>query len=131
MPKLIHYVLLSALLTWLCLLVASLIRARAWTPAGMLVAFGNRENLSAPSALAGRAQRTASNTLENFVLFTAVALSVHALRPGNAMAEQGAAIFFWARVAYVPVYYAGIPYLRTGIWGVSIAGLAMMLKSLH
>jgi uncharacterized MAPEG superfamily protein len=33
-------------------------------------------------------------------------------------------------VVYVPVYWAGIAGVRTGIWGISIAGLAMMVSGL-
>jgi uncharacterized MAPEG superfamily protein len=40
---------------------------------------------------------------------------------------MGAQIFFWARVLYLPVYCAGVTYLRTAIWVVSIVGLAMMV----
>jgi len=30
----------------------------------------------------------------------------------------------------VPVYYAGIPYLRTGVWLASIVGLGVMLSAM-
>jgi uncharacterized MAPEG superfamily protein len=33
-------------------------------------------------------------------------------------------------LAYVPVYAAGIPYLRTLIWAVSIAGIVLVLAAL-
>ncbi|MEO7935944.1 MAG: MAPEG family protein, partial [Dokdonella sp.] len=42
----------------------------------------------------------------------------------------GAQLYFWARLAYLPTYAAGIPYLRTVIWGVAIVGLAMVLGGL-
>ena len=47
----------SAILTFVMVLVASLIRARAWTPAGLLIAFSNRDNLPEATPLAGRAER--------------------------------------------------------------------------
>ena len=72
MTPTLKLVIYMALLTWLTLLAASLIRARAWTFAGTMIAFGNRDNLPAATALAGRAERTARNTLENFVLFAAI-----------------------------------------------------------
>ena len=50
-----HYLAASAILTFVIVLVASLIRARARTPAGMAVAFGNRDNLPQATPLAGRA----------------------------------------------------------------------------
>jgi uncharacterized MAPEG superfamily protein len=33
-------------------------------------------------------------------------------------------------VAYVPVYAAGIPYLRTLIWTASIVGIVLLLSAL-
>ena len=122
-------VLYMAILTWVLVLLASLIRARAWTPSGLMLAFGNRDNLPAASALAGRADRTARNTLENFVLFAAIALVAHALSPGNPQVAQGAQVFFVARLVFVPVYYMGLPFVRTAVWLVSVVGLGMMLAS--
>ena len=40
----------------------------------------------------------------------------------------GATIFFWARLVYWPVYLAGIVYLRTLIWFVSLFGLFLIIK---
>ena len=42
----------------------------------------------------------------------------------------GAQVYLWARVAYVPIYAAGIPYLRTAVWAVSFWGLWTVLKPL-
>jgi uncharacterized MAPEG superfamily protein len=123
-------VICMAILTWLALLLASLIRVKGWTPAGTLMALGNRENLPAATPFAGRAERAARNTLENFVLFAAIALVAHAAGATSPKVATGAQIFFWARVLYLPVYCAGITYLRTAIWVVSIVGLAMMVLGL-
>jgi uncharacterized MAPEG superfamily protein len=131
MTPLLHLVLGMAVVTWLLILVASLVGARAWTLAGLMAAFGNREAAAAPSAFAGRAERTARNTLENFVLFAALALVAHAAQPGNAQVLQGALVFVWARLAYIPVYYLGLRFVRTAVWLVSIVGLAMMVVALH
>lgn len=127
MNKLLMFVVYMAILTWVTVLVASMIRSRGWTMPGMLLAFGNRDNLPAPSALAGRADRAAANTLENFVLFAALALVAQTAGLANERVTLGAQIFFWARLVYVPVYWAGITYLRTGIWIVSLVGLGMMI----
>lgn len=123
-------VIYMAIITWALLLLASVIRAKGWTPAGMMIAFGNRENLPDADAFAGRAERTARNTLENFVLFAAIALVAHAAGASSPKVAMGAQIFFWARVLYIPVYYAGIVYVRTAVWMVSIAGLAMMVSAM-
>ncbi len=120
----------TAVLTWLTVLVASLIRAEAWTPQGLMLAFGNRDNLPPASPLAGRAQRCAANTLENFVLFAALLLAAQLKGADAAQVLLGAKLFFWARLAYVPVYFAGIPFLRTAVWGVAVAGMGMVLATL-
>ena len=38
----------------------------------------------------------------------------------------GAQLFLWARLAYAVIYLAGIPYLRTAVWLVSIVGLVLI-----
>ena len=130
MDQTLTLVIYMAILTFVVMLVASLVRARAWTLQGIVVAFGNRDNLPEATPLSGRAERAARNTLENFALFSAIALAAHVSGLTSPRIANGAEIFFWARVLYVPVYYAGIIYLRTAIWVVSIYGLAMMLSAL-
>lgn len=129
MTSTLMYVIYMAILTWLTILASSLIRAKGWTFAGTMIAFGNRENLPEATPLAGRAARTAQNTLENFMLFTAIALVAHAAGVANPNVAMGAQVFFWSRVLYVPIYYAGIIYLRTAVWLASIIGLAMMITA--
>lgn len=126
MNRLPTLVVLVAIMTWLTLLAASLIRARGWTMQGMRLALGNRDRLPEMTPLAGRAERTARNTLENFILFAALALTAHVTSASGPDVLRGAQLFFWSRLLYIPVYYAGIVYLRTAVWLVSIAGLAMM-----
>jgi uncharacterized MAPEG superfamily protein len=119
-----------AIITWVLIVVASLIKAKAWTPSGIWSAVGNRENRKPTEAFAGRAERTAQNTLENFVLFAAIALVASVQNVSSPNLITGAQIFFWARIVYIPVYYVGIPMLRTAVWAASILGLAMMVATI-
>jgi uncharacterized MAPEG superfamily protein len=64
--------------------------------------------------------------LEGFVLFIALLAAVHFANKADAQSLLGANLFFWGRLIYWPVYLAGIVYLRTLVWFVSIAGLALM-----
>ncbi|MGO9357983.1 MAG: MAPEG family protein [Xanthobacteraceae bacterium] len=130
MTPLLSLVVYMAIVTWAALLAASLIRAKGWTLPGMKLAMGNRDNLPPPDALAGRAERAARNTLENFLLFAAIAIvaQIAGVRSPNVL--LGAEIFFWSRLVYLAVYYAGIPMLRTAVWGVSIIGLAIMVVAI-
>jgi uncharacterized MAPEG superfamily protein len=119
-----------AIVTWMMLIVASLMRARAWTLPGLMLALGNREKMPDASPLAARADRAARNTLENFVLFAVIVLAAHATGTNDPRVELGAQIFFIARLVYIPIYLAGIPYLRTADYVVSLAGLAMIVKAI-
>jgi uncharacterized MAPEG superfamily protein len=128
MDRTLTLVIYMAVLTWLTLLIAGLIRAKAWTFKGTMIALGNRDNLPEATPFAGRAERTARNTAENFMLFAAIALVAHAAGATSPRVAMGAEIFFWSRLVYIPIYYAGIIYLRTAAWLVSIFGLAMMIS---
>jgi uncharacterized MAPEG superfamily protein len=117
----LHYLGLSALLLWFMLMCASVLASRPWAPGGARVAFGNRDDVPPRSPVAGRADRAARNMLENLVLFTAL---VAAVRLGGKPASAGAAaLFFWARVLYFGIYLAGLPYVRTLVFALSIAAL--------
>ena len=130
MPKLLSLVVCMTLLTWVSVLVASLIRARAWTLPGLMLAFGNRDNLPPATPLAGRAERAAANTFENLVFLVALVLAAQLAGATGERVLLGAQIFLWARVLYLPVYVAGIPFLRTGVWTVSIIGLGLMVAGM-
>jgi uncharacterized MAPEG superfamily protein len=127
----LHYLAYSAVLTWVMLMAASLIRVKGWTPTGFVLAAGNRDNLPEPSAIAARADRAAKNMLENLILFAVVVLVARLGGIAPDKIATGAAIFFWARVVYFVVYLAGIPFLRTAAWAVSIVGLVMIMLASH
>ena len=118
----------SGILTLVIALVASALCARVWEPGGAMIAFGNREGLTPPTGMAGRAERASKNQLEAMAMFLAVALAAHIA--GKApQAALGATIFFWARLVYWPVYLAGIIYLRTLVWFVSLYGLFLIIQA--
>ena len=119
----------SGILTLVMALVASALTARVWEPGGVMVAFGNREGVAEPIGLAGRANRATKNMLEAMVMFVAIVLAAH-IAGKSAQAALGATIFFWARLVYWPVYLAGIVYLRTLIWFVSLYGLFLIIKEI-
>lgn len=91
---------------------------------------GNRENLPEMSGWVGRAQRAHRNMVENLVLFAALVLVAVVAGKTNDATVLGAQIFFWGRVAYAVVYWAGIPWLRTGVWAVSVVGMLIIFAQL-
>jgi len=97
---------------------------------GLPTLAGNREDMPALVGLAGRAQRAHRNMLESLVLFAALVLVAQAAGKANAATALGAEIFFWARLVYAIVYLVGIPWLRTGVWAVGLAGLVVIFLQL-
>lgn len=88
------------------------------------------EDVPPLDGVAGRADRAFRNFLETFPFFAAAALAVVVTANGDSTTALGAQVWFWARVAYVPLYLAGIPYLRSAIWGVALLGLLAVLWGL-
>ncbi len=130
MNKLLTLVVYMSGLTWFSIIAASMLRAKGWTPKGLLYMMGNRDEPLEASPMSKRADRAASNTKENFILFAALALVAQASGAHSPLVEQGAALFFLARVIYLPVYYIGIPYVRTLVWTAGVVGLVMMIAGL-
>ena len=89
---------------------------------------GNREGLAPCTGWAGRAQRAHHNMLESLVLFAALVLVAVVAGKTNSTTLLGAELFVWARVAYALVYWAGVPWLRTAVWFVSVVGLIMIFS---
>jgi len=97
---------------------------------GLPMLAGNRENLPVITGWGGRAKRAHANMVENLVLFAVLVLAAQVAGKTNDMTALGAQIFFWARVAYAAVYVAGIPWFRTGLWGVAVVGLVLIFLQL-
>ena len=97
---------------------------------GLPALAGNHERFPDISGWAGRAVRAHRNMLENLPLFAALVLVAVAAAKTNDMTLLGAQLFFWGRLAYALVYVAGIPWLRTGVWFVSVVGLVLIFLQL-
>lgn len=92
---------------------------------------GARDGVPTPlTGIAGRLDRAQRNFLETFPLFAATALAVALTGRGDAMTALGAQLYFWARVVYVPIYAAGISYVRSLVWVASVAGMLLVLRGL-
>lgn len=121
------------LLVWsvaLCVVQMLIAAGTKNSQVGLGALAGNREGLPAATGLAGRAQRAHANMLENIVLFAALVLVAQISGRANEMTALGAQLFFWARLAYAVVYLVGIPWLRTGVWFVSMIGLVLIFLQL-
>ena len=98
---------------------------------GLMWNAGPRDGEPKPlTGVAARMDRALKNFLETFPFFAVAVLAVLVTGRSNGDTAMGAQLYFWARVAYVPLYAAGIPFLRTVAWAASLVGLVMMLKPL-
>ena len=123
-----------ALLVWSVALafVQMLVAASAATlQVGLPKLAGNRDNMPPLTGWAGRAERAHLNMLESLVLFAALVLVALVAGKTNAMTALGAQLFFWARLVYAPVYLAGVPWVRTAVWLVSVIGLILIFAQLR
>jgi uncharacterized MAPEG superfamily protein len=119
----LKYLLLSTILCFVQMLVAA---TGANQAVGLPTLAGNREGLREITGWAGRAKRAHLNMIENLVLFAALVLIAVTAGKANAMTAMGAMIFFWGRLAYAVIYVAGIAWLRTVAWFVSVIGMALI-----
>jgi uncharacterized MAPEG superfamily protein len=91
---------------------------------------GNREGMPPLTGWVGRAERAHYNMLESLVLFAALVLILVLTNKTNSTTLIGAQLFVWARLAYAVIYLAGIPWLRTLVWFVSMIGHALIFCQL-
>lgn len=102
---------------------ASLQRGYRWTASP-------RDEEAPLRGAAGRLGRALRNFLETFPLFAAVVLTAHVSGTHNALTGLGAQLYFWARVAYVPIYAAGVPVVRSLVWNVATIGILLFIVAL-
>jgi uncharacterized MAPEG superfamily protein len=80
--------------------------------------------------VAGRLDRALRNFMETFPLFAAVVLAAHVMDTHNALTEWGARLYFWGRVAYVALYAARVPLIRSLVWNVATIGIVLLVVAL-
>ncbi len=123
-------------LTWLLwsvlLAIAQVVVATtgAILQVGLPTLAGNRQGMPDLTGWVGRTQRAHRNMIENLVLFAALVLIAVVAGKSNPITLMGAQVFFWARLVYAFVYGAGIAWLRTGVWAVSVVGMGMIASQL-
>lgn len=127
MPIELQLLVWSALLALVQMLIAV---AGAQSQVSLNVLASNRDRMPALTGWALRAQRAHLNMLESLVVFAVFVLVANATGRLNEATALGANLFFWGRLAYALVYVLGVPWLRTLIWGVSVAGLLVILSQL-
>ena len=129
MTALLELTVYFTIWTLVSVVLGAAIRNQEWTKEGRDIGLGNRDNLQEATPMGGRAERAAKNSIEAAVFFVPLALIANAAGL-DAEVMLGAQVAFWARVAYVPIYIAGIKYLRSLVWIVGVVGYGMMISAM-
>ncbi len=130
MTTTLQIVAYAAILTWVSFMMGSTFRNRLWTPDGMKAGIGSRDKPAPATQMSGRADRAATNTLESFVTFAALAITAHVAGLESEQVVLAAKIYLVARLAYLPAYYFGLNPWRTIIWFVSVCAQGMILAAI-
>jgi uncharacterized MAPEG superfamily protein len=78
----------------------------------------------------GRLQRAQHNLFETLPIFAAAVLIAHVAGREGTLTLWGAWLYLLARIAYVPLYAAGIPVIRSIVWSVGLAGIVLILVAI-
>ena len=93
---------------------------------------GPRDGAKTPlSGVAGRLDRAFRNHLETFAFFALAVVIAHLANRHNPLTISGAWLYLITRIIYLPLYAAGVPYLRSGAWLAASAGIVMILAGLY
>ena len=87
---------------------------------------GPRDNLGAYGAPLGRAKRATANMIEMMCMFVPLVLVAVLSERTNQWTELGCMIFFFARLIFAPLYWFGVPVVRTLAYFAGVAGLIMI-----
>ena len=128
MPVELTILALGALLLFIHIFVATRFKTaqygREWNVSA------RDQTLPPPNPVAGRLMRAQANFQETFPIAIVALLGVVIAGKTSQWTALGGWIWLGARAVYLPLYWAGIPVVRTVVWTVALIGLAMVIKPL-
>ncbi len=125
MPAELFYLALSAALYGALILVQTIF-GNFEHSIGVLL--GPRDGLVHEGKYLCRAQRTLANMTEAMIMFAPLTLIAAYTDRLNDQSALAAMVFFWARLAYAPLYLLGVPVARTLVWFAGVAAILLMFK---
>ena len=97
---------------------------------GVTYAMSARDEKKPLEGIGARVERAFANFMQTFAFFAAAVLTAHAAGRHSGLTTTGAALYFWSRVVYVPLYATGIPVARTLAFLGGVVGIVMILWAL-
>lgn len=93
---------------------------------GLPYAASARDEGRSATGIAARLVRTVDNSIHAMALFAPAVLVVHLGGKSSEATVLASQVFLVARLLYVIVYPAGVPYLRTLVWVAGFAATAFL-----
>jgi uncharacterized MAPEG superfamily protein len=87
---------------------------------------GPRDENLQPSGIAGRLHRAQQNFLETFGIFAVCIVLVHLTDAYGKLSLWGCLLYLLGRVLFLPLYWLGVPWLRTLSWNLATLGLVLV-----
>lgn len=123
MPVEVSYLVASIFLYIAMVIVQAIFANLNHSPKVLL---GARDDLQDRSVMVLRAKRANHNMVEALLMFVPLMLvAIHFTRL-NDMTALGAMLFFFGRLAYAPLYWMGIPVVRSLAWFVAFTGIVFI-----
>lgn len=88
---------------------------------------GPRDAPGKPTALAGRGERAVRNQVESLAVFVPIVMVAQLADVHTAMTVLGAQIYVVSRALYMPLYWLGVPALRTLAFAGGLVGMLMIV----
>ena len=88
------------------------------------------EAVPPPSPVVGRLERARDNFLETLPIAIIALLGVVVAGKTSSTTALGGWLWLGARAVYLPLYWAGVPKVRTLVWMAGLLGLILAIKPL-
>lgn len=118
------WILLSAALLGLVHMTAASFTFKAQVGNRYMV--GARDENLQPTGMAARMHRAQQNFLETFAVFSACVVIVHLSYSYGSLSYWGSIVYLSGRILFLPLYAAGVPWLRTFSWNLATLGLVLV-----
>lgn len=125
MPDELTVLALGSLLLLAHILLAASYATRQY---GVIWNAGPRDAPMPPlGAIAGRLERARNNMLETFPIVIVALLGVVIAGKASALTATAAWVWLVARLVYLPLYWAGVPMVRSLAWAVALVAMLVPL----
>lgn len=93
---------------------------------GNVYGVGPRDEAIQPVGVAGRLRRAQTNFMETYPFFAVFILLVFVTGSAGSLSYWGTWLYVVGRVLFLPLYAAGIPWLRSISWNIATLGLVLV-----